>query len=225
MCVPVAVGFDLLLQKKIIRIITNSSYQSHSRPLFSLAKQLTISDLNKLLIATFMYRLYKNCLPSVFQEYFCMNSTLHGYSTRGSNKLHISYARTDVMRSQLRIAGPKLWNTIDPAIINNSKHWRSFKQNYKNHLLAMYMWICNHLDLIWCYIMFHSLHGYFECFSCRTRAKSSYKSPTFWLFPFFSNGINNILHIVLLACCVFVVKLPVNIYFLLEKIKLKFNFF
>ena len=129
----------LLLQKKIIRIITNSSYQSHSRPLFSLAKQLTISDLNKLLIATFMYRHYKNCLPSVFQGYFCMNSTLHGYFTRGSNKLHISYARTDVMRSQLRIAGPKLWNTIDPAIINNSKHRRSFKQNYKNHLLAMYM--------------------------------------------------------------------------------------
>ena len=75
----------LLLQKKIIRIIANSSYQSHSRPLFSLSKQLTISDLNKLLIATFMYRHYKNCLPSVFQGYFCMNSTLHGYSTRGSN--------------------------------------------------------------------------------------------------------------------------------------------
>ena len=49
-----------------------------------------------------------------------MNSTVHGYATRGSNKLHISYARTDVMRSQLRIAGPRLWNTIDPAIINNS---------------------------------------------------------------------------------------------------------
>ena len=91
--------------------ITNSSYQSHSRPLFSLAKQLTISDLNKLLIATFMYRHYRIVYPVCFRDIFVwtMNSTLHGYSTRGSDKLHISYARTVVMRSQLRIAGPKLW--------------------------------------------------------------------------------------------------------------------
>ena len=117
----------LLLQKKIIRIITNSSYQSHSRPLFSISKQLTISDLNKLLIATFMYRHYTNCLPTVLQGYFYLNSTVHSYFTRGSNKLHISYARTDVMKSQLRITGPKLWNTIDPAIIDSSRQGYSIR--------------------------------------------------------------------------------------------------
>ena len=34
------------------------------------------------------------------------------------------------------------------------------------------------------YTVFHSLHGYFECFSYMTKAKSSYKSLTSWLFLF-----------------------------------------
>ena len=73
---------------------------------------------NKLLIATFMFRYHRNCLPSIFSGYFCINFTIHNHFTRGSNKLHVSFARTDVMRLQLRICGPKLWNTIDPAILS-----------------------------------------------------------------------------------------------------------
>ena len=129
----------LLLQKRAMRIITNSSYQTHALPLFSILKQLTIFDLNKLLIATLMYRHHTNCLPIVFRGYFVANSTVHSHFTRNCSKLHISYARTDIMKSQLKIAGPKLWNTIDPAIINKSNHWHSFKRNYKHFLLSKYV--------------------------------------------------------------------------------------
>jgi hypothetical protein len=129
----------LILQKRCMRIITNSHYNAHALPLFSKLNQLTIFDLNKLLIATFMFRHHKNCLPGVFKNYFYSNSTIHDHFTRISTNLHIIYARTDVMKLQLRICGPRIWNSIDPDIINNSRNWHGFKKLYKKHLLLNYI--------------------------------------------------------------------------------------
>ncbi|MFZ2539770.1 MAG: reverse transcriptase family protein, partial [Oscillospiraceae bacterium] len=129
----------LLLQKRLMRIITCSHYNAHTLPLFARLKQLTVFDLNELLIATFMYRHYNNDLPDIFNDYFYRNSNIHEHFTRHSTKLHISFARTDCMKSQLSIRGPKLWNSINPVIINNSLHWHSFKKQYKKFLLSKYV--------------------------------------------------------------------------------------
>ena len=61
---------------------------------------------------------HKKCLPNIFADYFCKNSAIHSYETRCADKLHISYARTDVMNFQIGLYGPKLRNSIDPAIVN-----------------------------------------------------------------------------------------------------------
>ena len=121
-----------------MRLITNSNYMAHAFPLFYKLNQLTIFDLKKLLIATLMFRHHKNCLPGIFTGYFYSNSTIHGHFTRISTNLHIACARTDVMKVQLRICGPMLWNSIDPDIINNSRNWHFFKRLYKKHLLSTY---------------------------------------------------------------------------------------
>ena len=128
----------LLLQKRSVRIITNSAYTAHSKPLFFKLNQLTIFDINKLLIATFMFRYHTKCLPDIFSNYFCTNSSIHEHFTRGSNRLHISYARTDIMKSQIRICGPTLWNSIDPAMVDNCTSWRGFKCRFKKILLTEY---------------------------------------------------------------------------------------
>ena len=67
----------LTLQKCSMRIITHSPYNTHALPLFSKLNQLTIFDLNKLSMATFMFRHHKNCLLNIFTDYFCENSTIH----------------------------------------------------------------------------------------------------------------------------------------------------
>ena len=128
----------LLLQKRLVRIITNSTYIAHSKPLFFKLNQLTIFDINKLLIATFMFRCHTNCLPDVFSGYFCTNSSIHEHFTRTSKRLHISYARTNIMKSQIRICGPTLWNSIDPALVDSCTSWRGFKCRYKKILLTQY---------------------------------------------------------------------------------------
>lgn len=45
-----------LLQKRLIRIITNSSYLSHTKELFKQEGLLNIYDINKLETAIFMYK-------------------------------------------------------------------------------------------------------------------------------------------------------------------------
>jgi hypothetical protein len=128
----------VLLQKRAMRLITTSAHNAHTIPLFSKLNRLTLVDMNKLLIATFMFRSHTKSLPNIFSGYFCSNASIHGHFTRNSSKLHISHARTDVRRFQIRIYGPKLWNSIDPAIINKSFNWRAFKHRYKKYLLSQY---------------------------------------------------------------------------------------
>ena len=60
---PTRLQHLLLLQKRAVRSITRSSYNAHSLQLFFKLKQLTIFDLNKVLMATFMYRHQNHCLP------------------------------------------------------------------------------------------------------------------------------------------------------------------
>ena len=56
----------LLLQKKAIRVCTNSRYRDHSNPLFAKLKTLKAGDINILHNAIFMFRLQNSQLPSYF---------------------------------------------------------------------------------------------------------------------------------------------------------------
>ena len=129
----------LILQKKVVRSITASLYNAHALPLFAQLNQLTIYDLNKLALATFMFRSHTNSLPPIFSDYFVVNSAVHCHYTRSSVKLHISFARTSIMKRQIRVCGPKLWNSIDPEIIERSRNWHSFKKLYKKHIILDYV--------------------------------------------------------------------------------------
>ena len=129
----------LLLQKKVMRINTASAYNAHALPLFAKLNQLTVSDLNYLSVLTFMYRYHSNCLPPAFTDYFVQTSAVHHHCTRSSTKLHISYARTDVMKRQLRVYGPKIWNTVNSEVIYAPTNWRAFKRRCKKQILLTYV--------------------------------------------------------------------------------------
>ena len=57
------------LQKKIVRIMSNSEYLAHSEPLFKTLKLLKIEDLYKLKLMKFYYNMSFNLLPSSFNYY------------------------------------------------------------------------------------------------------------------------------------------------------------
>ena len=72
-------------QKKIIRIMTFSQYDAHSKPLFM---KLHILDLQKLIIhriALMMYKHSVQLLPVPVSNLFIKNSSIHVYNTRSCN--------------------------------------------------------------------------------------------------------------------------------------------
>ena len=58
-----------LLQKKAIRLITNSNYTAHTTPLFIELGLLKIQDMFKLKLLKFYYKLSSNLLPKYFESY------------------------------------------------------------------------------------------------------------------------------------------------------------
>ena len=57
------------LQKKAIRVITNSKYNAHTSPLFKEQRILTVPDLYEMKLLRFYYRYANNSLPKYFESF------------------------------------------------------------------------------------------------------------------------------------------------------------
>lgn len=115
----------ILLQKKIIRIITNSSYLAHTAPLFQITEILTVKDLYSYFIGIHMFKLHINNniqYPS------------HSIITRQRTNAIIGYQRISQTKKSLNYSGPIIWNKI-PLSIRNCKSLSSFKTSFKSYLL------------------------------------------------------------------------------------------
>ena len=97
----------ITLQKKAVRKITFSEYNSHSSPLFQKLKILKITDLHYLYCALFMYDYYSNKLPSIFNNFFTSTNKVHQYQTRLASKIsyYLPKARTNYGKFNIRFFG------------------------------------------------------------------------------------------------------------------------
>ena len=71
-----------ILQKKAIRIITHSRWNSHTSLLFRNKYILKLNDLNTFLVGCFMHSAMHTELPAVLNDWFITNSSIHTYNTR-----------------------------------------------------------------------------------------------------------------------------------------------
>ena len=75
----------LLLQKKIVKIMTFSSYCAHIGPIF---KDLNILTIDKLVIHQIginMYKFSNGLLPTVLNSLYPKNNEVHTYNTTAKN--------------------------------------------------------------------------------------------------------------------------------------------
>ena len=87
-----------LLQKRCVRIITNSSWNEHTDLLFSSLGIMTLFDLYKYRIFLFLHKVKNYKLCSVFENFFCYNTEYHNYPTRGQDAFRITLARLDTRK-------------------------------------------------------------------------------------------------------------------------------
>ena len=97
-----------ILQKKAIRIITNSSYNTHTKPLFKKLRILAFHDMHKLHIDKFMYEYTHNILPNSFSNMFEYNHQIHSHNTRQRNQPHITNRKTAMAGKYIYLPGPQI---------------------------------------------------------------------------------------------------------------------
>ena len=132
----------LLLQKKAVRICTNSSYITHTNPLFHALKVLKIHDINVLQTGIFMFKYTHNSLPQVFSNLFSFNSNLHQYPTRNRDNIHLNNPKILLAHKSLRHYGPDVWNAL-PTHMKQLSYLNNFKRKLKIMKIIEYDTIVN----------------------------------------------------------------------------------
>lgn len=93
------------LQKKIIRIITNSDYFAHTQPLFKEHNIFQLFDINELQIASYIYK----CIQSNDNTILHYQ---HNYMTRTRDNLLIPIQSLTIYQHSLSFLANKTWNAI-----------------------------------------------------------------------------------------------------------------
>ena len=72
------------LQKRAVRAISHEKAFSHSTPIFGSLKLLSLHDIFKLRLLTFIFESINKLTPSCFNNFFTLNISVHHYETRQS---------------------------------------------------------------------------------------------------------------------------------------------
>ena len=109
-----------ILQKRAVRILTYSMYNSHTKLLFSRMKVLPVQELILLNTCIFMYHFHTGNLPHIFQNMFISNSSVHSHNTRQTKLLHKPPVRTTHALKSFRNVGISKWNDLNEDIRSSS---------------------------------------------------------------------------------------------------------
>ena len=96
------------LQKRAVRIITNSKYNAHTEQLFKDLHLLKITVIFDVQCMKFWYKFSNNTLPNYFRSMFQYNSSLYETETRNHDRMHVFPTRTFGARNVLRHRLPEL---------------------------------------------------------------------------------------------------------------------
>ena len=113
------------LQKRALRLITDSRYNAHTQPLFKALCTLTLDDTFKMQCLKFYYKFIQGKLPPFFDTFFIEKTTLHNYQTRRRNDLHFQTTHSSTAQNCIRYYIPKLLSTL-PTRVTEKIHTHSY---------------------------------------------------------------------------------------------------
>ena len=144
----------LILQKRALRLITfNDIYPSipgplsPSDPIFAKLETMKVMDIYKYQVSKFVFKCINFLAPINFHGWFQLNHEKYGYKTRSNfsikdgsiiKNIFIPSARTtNYGLKQLRVNGPRIWNSL-PTNIKNATSLHVFMKNLKVHYISEY---------------------------------------------------------------------------------------
>jgi hypothetical protein len=124
------------VQKKAIRIVTNSSYNAHTKPLFI---QHAILPFDKLILQSqlnFMHAIEYKYAPASFANTWIKNRDRDPeVNLRNADDYYITRPRTETFKKSTFYAIPTAWNDLIPEIKFQENKF-TFKWALKAHLLS-----------------------------------------------------------------------------------------
>jgi len=130
-------GWGLLNAAQTYSPAPGVHYLSRTPRLFESFGILTVFYLYKLHLGVFMYNHQRHFLPLIFDDYFDTNASVHDHFTRSQSGFHVVSYKTNIRGFTVRIAGPKLWNSINTDV-RGKLSLNAFKIAYKKLLLSHY---------------------------------------------------------------------------------------
>ncbi len=128
----------LLLQKKVVRILSNASYDAHTSPLFKSNKILKFEDIYLLNLGKFMFSYQNNLLPPSFSNFFFTTDQIHSHNLRTAGQFYVPFCRTKAKQFTVKYQGPKFFNSLNSEIrVLPSILTFQFKLN--KYLLSLYI--------------------------------------------------------------------------------------
>jgi hypothetical protein len=123
------------IQKKAIRIMTNSPYNAHTNPLYKKHRILPYDLLIKQAQLTFMHSIEHNLAPRSFSTTWTKNSDREpAINLRNANDFYLPHPRTETFKKSTYYALPSAWNALSPYI-KYQPNKLTFKWALKAHLL------------------------------------------------------------------------------------------
>ena len=104
-------------QKRIIRVIAGMKYIDPTESAFKDLNVIKFLDINKYLIARFMFQYHHSKLPVIFSDYFQRIADIHEYNTSQCTGLYAVPMKTDLGLTCISHRGLVIWNGIIEKII------------------------------------------------------------------------------------------------------------
>ena len=134
-----AINSLLLIQKRFVRLCTNSEFLAHSYPLFKELKVLTIFDIFKLNQCEFLFK-WKNNInnyQTIYQDFFSKHCDIHQHNTRFRQNFRRPKTKNAYGDKLIKVSALDAWNAI-PDDIKNSFSKPELKNAIKKHYLLQY---------------------------------------------------------------------------------------
>jgi hypothetical protein len=121
------------IQKRAIRFTNYSKRNAHTEHLFRSSNILPLKQLYVFSIAIFMFKFHHKFLPTVIDQMFQTNASLHSVNTRQRYLLHVPQLRSNSSMKSIRFRGVFIWNQL-PLEIYTNVSLSSFKALLKKKL-------------------------------------------------------------------------------------------
>lgn len=129
----------IIAQKRAVRIIDNSPFNAHTNAIFIKHKLLKFQDIVSLQQLIILFRFLRGDLPAFFSQLLSLHTNVR--LTRSHYHFNIPFTNRNYRTFSISIAGPKIWNSIVPALGSIEEipaRLQVFKRIIKDHFLHSY---------------------------------------------------------------------------------------